>query len=154
MKYINASKEREKCFICDAVKGKDDKASLVLYRGEYTIVIMNRYPYNNGHIMVCPKRHLKFPYELSASEQGELMSIVGKMIKVLQDIYEPEGFNIGVNIGKAAGAGEEHLHFHIVPRWIGDSNFMSVTGETRVIPDSIDNTYDKIKEGIVNSGIF
>jgi ATP adenylyltransferase len=147
-KYINAVKDKKGCFICEAVKSVDDEANLVLYRGEHTIVIMNRYPYSSGHIMVCPKRHLKFPYELTPDEQKELMETLGKMVKVLEEVYHPGGLNIGANIGKAAGAGEEHLHFHIVPRWVGDTNFMSVTGETRVIPDTLDNTYYKIREAI------
>lgn len=153
MKYINSSREKERCFICNAINSSDDKENLVLLRYKDAIVIMNRYPYNTAHLMVCPVRHVKFPYELSDEESQNLMYVLSRMVKILEETYKPGGFNIGVNIGKAAGAGEEHLHFHIVPRWVGDSNFMSVTGETRVIPDSIENTYDKIKAAIKQSGL-
>ncbi len=154
MKYINSSKDNKGCFICNAVSYVKDEENLVLFRGENSIVILNRYPYNSGHIMVCPKRHIKVPYELNSKEQKELMETLSKMVKVLEEVYHPGGFNIGVNIDKAAGAGEEHLHFHIVPRWVGDTNFMSVTGETRVIPENIKDTYDHIKKAIEEMSIL
>ncbi|MEF3244960.1 MAG: HIT domain-containing protein [Caldisericaceae bacterium] len=147
--YIqNAKKQDRECFICVAANGNDDVKNLVVLRGEHAFVILNRYPYNAGHVMVCPKRHIKFPYELTEDEQKEIMFFLGKMVQILDSIYKPQGFNIGVNIGNAAGAGEEHLHFHIVPRWFGDTNFMSVVGETRVIPETIEDTYRKIKEAL------
>lgn len=145
--YIqDANKKDRGCFICKAVSEDNDEENLVLLRGEFAIVIINRYPYNSGHVMVCPKRHVKYPYELNEMEQKEIMNFIGKMVKVLENVYKPEGFNIGVNIGKPAGAGEEHLHFHIVPRWAGDTNFITVFSETRVIPENISDTYRRIKE--------
>jgi ATP adenylyltransferase len=98
--------------------------------------------------MICPKRHVKYPYELNENEQREIMQFLGIAVKVLENVYHPEGFNIGVNIGRAAGAGEEHLHFHIVPRWSGDTNFMSVFSETRVIPETVEETFKKLKEAL------
>ncbi|MFU2158413.1 MULTISPECIES: HIT family protein [Caldisericum] len=145
--YIqNAHKKDRDCFICVAANSSNDEENLIVKRGNFAIIILNRYPYNSGHIMICPKRHVKFPYDLNKDEQTEIMYFLGLAVKVLETVYHPEGFNIGVNIGRAAGAGEEHLHFHIVPRWGGDTNFMSVFGETRVIPEAIEETYKKLKE--------
>ncbi|BAL81549.1 HIT family protein [Caldisericum exile] len=145
--YIqNAHKKDRDCFICVAANSLNDEESLVVKRGNFAIIILNRYPYNSGHVMICPKRHIKFPYELNEDEQKEIMQFLGLAVKMLENVYHPEGFNIGVNIGRAAGAGEEHLHFHVVPRWGGDTNFMSVFGETRVIPETIEETYKKLKE--------
>ena len=153
IKYILAAKRKEKksCFICDAVKSNNDEENLVVKRGEKVIVIMNRFPYNPGHIMVCPKRHVKFPYELTKEENLELMNTLSEMVKLLDRAFSPEGFNIGLNIGKVSGAGEEHLHFHIVPRWSGDTNFMPVLSETKVIPEFLLDTYKKLREAMNES---
>jgi len=154
IKYILAAKRKEKkeCFICDAVKSNNDEENLVVKKGNKVIVIMNRFPYNPGHIMVCPKRHVKFPYELTKEENLELMNTLSEMVKLLNKVFSPEGFNIGLNIGRVAGAGEEHLHFHIVPRWGGDTNFMPVFSETKVIPEFLLDTYKKLREAIDESG--
>lgn len=154
IKYILSAKRKEKkgCFICDIVKSEVDEKNLVLKRGDRVIVIMNRFPYNPGHIMVCPKRHVKFPYELTDEEKLEIMNTISEMIKLLEEVLSQEGFNIGVNIGRAAGAGEEHLHFHIVPRWNGDTNFMPLFSETKVIPESLSDTYKKLKEAMNEGG--
>jgi len=154
IKYVLAAKRKEKksCFICDAVKSNNDEENLVVKRGEKVIVIMNRFPYNPGHIMVCPKRHVKFPYELTKEENLELMNTLSEMVKLLDRAFSPEGFNIGLNIGKVSGAGEEHLHFHIVPRWSGDTNFMPVLSETKVIPEFLLDTYKKLREAMNESG--
>jgi len=145
--YIqNAHNKDRGCFICNAANSSDDEANLVVKRGDFAIIILNRYPYNSGHVMICPKRHVKYPYELNEDEQREIMQFLGASVRVLENVYHPEGFNIGVNIGRAAGAGEEHLHFHIVPRWGGDTNFMSVFSETRVIPETVEETFKKLKE--------
>ena len=150
-KYISEIKKTKNCFICEAVKSTNDKESLVVFRGNLAIVIMNRYPYNIGHMMVSPMRHIKYPYEMTEEEMTETMLLMAKMTKVLENLYSPEGINIGVNIGKSAGAGEEHLHFHIVPRWHGDTNFITVLDNTRVLPSSLESTYDKIKKEFENS---
>ena len=149
-KYITDIKKEQKCFICEAVKSTDDKNSLVLLRDKFSIVIMNRYPYNTGHMMISPIRHIQFPYEMTVEEMNEVMSLIAKMSKVINNLFSPGGLNIGVNIGKVAGAGEEHLHFHIVPRWNGDTNFIAVFDNTRVLPSSLESTYEKIKKELEN----
>ncbi len=112
---------------------------------------MNRYPYNSAHLMISPLRHIKNIYELNENETEEIMKFLSLSQKIIEKLYNPDGFNIGVNIGRAAGAGEEHLHFHIVPRWFGDTNFMTLLGETRVIPDSLFEIYKKLKEEFIEN---
>ncbi len=147
--YIGETRNKERgCFICTAVNSDDDEKNLVVLRGQYAIVIVNKYPYNSGHVMVCPKRHIKFPYELNQEEKLEIMDFIGRMVSTLEKVYTPQGFNLGANIGRYAGAGEEHLHFHIVPRWSGDTNFISVIGDTRVIPETVEDTYKKLKDAL------
>lgn len=151
IKYIKESKKKEGCFICEIINKDNDEENLVLNRTKNTIIIMNKFPYNSAHIMICPKRHIKNFYELKNEEIEEIMKLISKSQKIIEEIYKPDGFNLGVNIGKAAGAGEEHLHFHLVPRWFGDTNFMTVINETRVIPESIIEIYKKLKERFIES---
>ncbi len=124
---------------------------MVLYRGKNTIIIMNKFPYNSSHIMISPLRHIKNFYELTDDEINEIFKLISKSQKIIENLFKPDGFNLGVNIGKASGAGEEHLHFHLVPRWFGDTNFMTVFIETRVMPESIFEIYKKLKEGFIES---
>ncbi len=143
MEYILSEKEKE-CLFCVKPKEEKDRDNLILYRYKNTFVIMNKYPYNNGHIMVVPYRHVSTLEGLSDEELFELMKVTSYSIKCIKEVYNPEGFNIGINLGEAAGAGiEEHLHIHIVPRWAGDSSFMTVIGEIKVIPEHILETYDR-----------
>jgi len=143
MEYIVSNKEKE-CIFCVRAVAKNDRDNLVLYRGATVFVMMNKYPYNNGHLMVVPYAHQSSLAGLDENTRLELMNTTQKGIEAL-GIFRPEAFNIGINIGKVAGAGiEEHIHIHIVPRWGGDTNFMAVTGETRVIPEHILDTYDKL----------
>jgi ATP adenylyltransferase len=151
IKYIISSKKKLGCFICDIVKDIKDEENLVLKRGKYSIIIMNRYPYNTAHLMISPIRHIKNLYDLKKEELEEILEFLCLSQKIIEKVYSPDGFNIGVNIGKAAGAGEEHLHFHIVPRWFGDTNFMTIFGETRVIPDKLDEIYKKLKEAFIEN---
>jgi len=151
IKYINESKKKKGCFICEIIKENKDEENLVLYRGKNTIIIMNKFPYNSSHIMISPLRHIKNFYELTDDEINEIFKLISKSQKIIENLYKPDGFNIGVNIGKASGAGEEHLHFHLVPRWFGDTNFMTVFAETRVMPESIFEIYKKLKEGFIES---
>lgn len=145
MKYI-VSKKGEGCIFCDKVAENDDQANYILYRGKTCYVMLNLYPYNNGHLMVSPYRHVPSPEQLQEDELTEMMLLVNRSIRALRWAMHPDGFNIGVNIGKAAGAGiEEHVHIHIVPRWEGDTNFMPVLSQTRVIPELLDDTYCKLK---------
>lgn len=140
--YIESFKEKKKvssCVFCDAVnESLEDADSLLVAKGELTISVLNLYPYNNGHVMVIPKRHLSDFSELTTAEHAEIMMYLDKCVKALKITSCPEGFNIGANIGKAAGAGiDSHLHFHIVPRWNGDTNFMPVLGEIKIISQEL-----------------
>jgi ATP adenylyltransferase len=143
MEYIVSAKEKE-CIFCLKPNEQKDRENLILYRTRKVFVVMNKYPYNNGHLMVVPYQHKSSLSGLDDETLLELMKTVQFATECLV-AFHPEGFNIGINIGKAAGAGiEEHIHVHIVPRWGGDTNFMTVTGETRVIPDHIAATYDQL----------
>ncbi len=126
-----------------------DEENLILWRGEYLFVVMNLFPYNNGHIMIVPFRQVADYTELDAAEQSEMFSTLEKCLRWLRYALKPEGFNVGMNLGKAAGAGiPDHLHLHVVPRWSGDTNFMPAIGEIKVIPEAIRDTYNKIKRAI------
>ena len=133
------------CIFCD-MHGEDrDRDNLILHRSTLGFVIMNLYPYNNGHLMVVPYRHVFSLTELNPDELLDLMQMTQQAVGCLKKAFMPEGFNIGVNIGKVAGAGiEEHLHFHIIPRWVGDTHFMAALTEVRVIPEHVKSTYDKL----------
>lgn len=124
------------CFFCAATKQPDDPLRLVVAVAKYYLVILNRYPYTNGHLMVAPLRHLGNPEDCGPEATEEFWPLVLKCQRVLQKAYNPDGFNMGINLGRAGGAGvPEHFHFHVVPRWNGDTNFMSVVGETRLLPE-------------------
>jgi len=141
-KYVS-NPNSEGCIFCKAASAKDDKKSGVLFRGKLSFVIMNKYPYNNGHVMVAPYKHTGNFIELNKDEMLEMSVILQKWQEVIKKAMNPGGFNIGMNIGRIAGAGfEDHLHYHIVPRWSGDTNFMPIIGETKVVPMSIDKAYD------------
>lgn len=134
-----SSKENE-CIFCKTVQGSNDN-NYVVYRSKYSIAILNKYPYNNAHVMVAPTRHVPSLELLNEEELLDLIKTVNLMISAIRLCYNPDGFNIGANIGKAAGAGiEGHLHIHVVPRWIGDTNFMAVVARTKVIPESLEET--------------
>jgi ATP adenylyltransferase len=143
MDYILGEKKRG-CFFCKKLKEKKDRKNLILYQGEYVFVVMNKYPYNNGHLMIVPKRHYLDLEQLDNKEFEELFTLLRASIKVLKACFHPHGFNIGINIGKVGGAGEEHLHLHIVPRWAGDTNFMPVIGETKIVPEYLEKTYRRL----------
>ena len=142
MEYILGEKEGG-CIFCRALSDQD---SLTLYKGKVTMVVMNKYPYINGHLLVAPTRHLSLLEELSKNEMGDLLETVEKSVGILKKVMNPDGFNVGLNLGKVAGAGvEEHLHFHIVPRWFGDTNALTVFAEVRVIPEHFQATYNNLK---------
>jgi len=149
MTYITNSVPDDGCIFCLARDGHDDRERLVLARYEHSLLMLNRYPYTCGHLMVAPFRHTPGMDDLSDEELLDLMYGVRRACALLKQVAAPHGFNIGVNLGKAAGAGvEEHLHVHIVPRWNGDTNFMSVTGDVRVIPDGLLESYDRLAAGL------
>jgi ATP adenylyltransferase len=133
------------CIFCDALE-RGDAEPLIVKRGVTAFVILNKFPYNNGHLMVVPNRHVGRLADLEPVETAELMSLVQASERVLESVYHPHGFNIGLNLGKSAGAGVlDHLHVHLVPRWNGDTNFMSVVGETRVLPEELPATVERLR---------
>lgn len=146
LNYILSEKEKG-CIFCLKPNEADDAKNGILFRSKTCFVIQNLYPYNNGHIMVVPYKHASSLFELSPDEINDLFSTVRVAERCLQDTYHCEGLNIGINEGKAAGAGiAEHIHVHLVPRWIGDVNFMTVVGGKRVIPEAFEETFRKLKE--------
>ena len=145
MDYILGPKP-ECCVFCLPEHREQDEERLVLYRGRHVFVIMNKFPYNSGHLMVTPLRHVMDFCDLTVDEHTELFSMSQKTVTILRELSEPEGFNLGFNLGGAAGAGiKEHVHFHIVPRWNGDSSFMAVLGEVRTVPEHLHVTYARLK---------
>ncbi|MCG2676001.1 HIT domain-containing protein [bacterium] len=144
MKYIMGEKEKN-CLFCRVAKEKKDEKNYLLFRGQKCFIILNTFPYNNGHLMVAPYRHLANLEDLNTEELSELMGLVSKSVGWLKEALKPEGFNIGMNLGKIAGAGiEDHLHIHVVPRWSGDSNFMPTIAQVKVIPELLKDTYRKL----------
>ena len=149
MEYILAEKE-EGCIFCDALSGNAD---LTLYKGIDTLVVMNKFPYINGHLLVAPLRHLSRLDQLDKREMGEMLATIERSVDILKQVMKPDGFNVGLNLGMVAGAGvEDHLHFHIVPRWLGDTNALTVFADVRVIPEHIKATYDNLKPHFNNLG--
>ncbi len=135
------------CFLCQSLKNKEDTENYVVYRKKHAFVILNTFPYNNGHLMVVPARHVGELEELRKEEVAEIFSLVKLSLSVLRTVIKPHGFNLGVNLGRVAGAGlVDHLHIHVVPRWEGDTNFMPVVAETKVIPQSLLELRDRLKE--------
>jgi ATP adenylyltransferase len=145
MEYVGSDQENEGCIFCPGNDRTQDEKKLILYRSDWSIVLMNRFPYSNGHLLIAPLRHTSSFDSLSPDEKLDLLNMVERSASVLKDVMDPAGFNIGMNLGKVAGAGvEDHMHFHIVPRWSGDTNYMTVLGEVRIIPEHIQATYEKL----------
>lgn len=152
LQYIERAEAGGGCIFVDLPAQQNDRENLILHRGEHAFVMLNRYPYTNGHLMVAPFRHTGNMGDLSDAELLEVSRLVRDCVRWLTEAYHPQGFNIGVNMGRAAGAGiEDHLHWHIVPRWSGDTNFMSSVGETRVLAESLSDTYDRLR-GVIEAG--
>ena len=146
MKYIQEHHDYPGCVFCLAAAEPDGEENLIFHRGEHVFMILNRFPYTSGHVMCVPYAHVDRLHALSQEARAEMMEMTNKAIDVLQLVYKPEGFNVGLNLGEMAGAGvADHLHMHIVPRWGGDTNFMSTVGETRVLPESLTETYERVK---------
>jgi len=142
MEYILSDQKAGACIFCPGDNRDTDGSRLILYVGDLSMVIMNRFPYINGHLLAAPVRHVKGLELLSPEERLDLLTTVTRSVEILKKVMTPEGFNVGLNLGKVAGAGvEDHMHFHIVPRWNGDNNYMTVFGEVRVIPEHIEETY-------------
>ena len=147
MTYIQNNSNNNGCAFCDELGKGDGPENLIIYRGENNFVILNRFPYTSGHLMIVPYQHHPTIEGLASSVLHEMMDLSNQCIVVLREIYSPQGFNVGINIGEAAGAGIlDHVHLHVVPRWFGDTNFMSSLGETRVVPESLEDSYYRIKK--------
>lgn len=147
MKYIQEHHDYDGCVFCLAAEVKDGTENLIFHRGDHAFMILNRYPYTSGHIMCVPFAHVDRLHLLIQEARIEMMEMITKGVEVLQSVYQPDGFNVGLNLGEMAGAGvADHLHMHIVPRWGGDTNFMSSVGRTRVLPEALSDTYDRVKE--------
>ena len=152
MEYIQDSiiPGDNECIFCIGNNSANDRERLILHRGETTFVMMNKYPYNNGHLLVAPYRHIADFNGLTDEEFLEIQQLLGVCIQAMKGCMHPHGFNIGMNLGQVAGAGvEDHIHYHILPRWSGDTNFLPVFGEVKVISESLEATYDKLKEQLV-----
>ncbi|MFQ6609046.1 MAG: HIT domain-containing protein, partial [Fidelibacterota bacterium] len=134
------------CIFCDKPQNGNDREMLILDRGEFSYVLMNLYPYNNGHLMIAPYEHLNDPLEISSETKAEIMTFTDKSMAILKEVMNPDGFNFGANFGASAGAGiEEHIHYHLVPRWLGDTNFMPVVGNNKVQVQGLLESYDELK---------
>jgi len=146
MTYIKGvNKEEDGCIFCIKPQQNNDKENLLLFRGKKSFVLMNLFPYNNGHLMIIPYKHTSDILDIDKETSGEMWELLNLSKRVLTTVMNPEGFNIGMNIGRNAGAGiDQHIHLHIVPRWNGDTNFMPVTGETKVISQALNETYDAL----------
>ena len=144
--YVSQTSSGESCIFCEKAKEQRDRENFILYRGKLNYVLLNLYPYTTGHLMVAPYSHFAELGGLSAGILGEMMALAQRAESALRDAYHPDGLNIGMNLGKAAGAGVAgHVHLHILPRWFADSNFMTTIGETRVMPEDLTTTYGKLQ---------
>lgn len=147
IKFIQRAERESGCIFCNALAKQDGMENLIIYRGERIFVILNRYPYTSGHVMVVPNDHKGSYAELDRATRADLMEGINAVTLVIGEVYCADGFNVGANLGSAAGAGVTgHVHFHVVPRWGGDANYMSTVGGVRVIPESLEDTYRRLKE--------
>jgi len=145
-RYVSSAEADDRCLFCRVAAETDDKNNLLLLRAERNFVILNRYPYTSGHLMIAPYQHVATLEEVEEAALGEMMSLARIAVKALRLAYKPDGLNLGMNIGRSAGAGiAGHIHMHVLPRWHGDVNFMTAIGETRVLPEDLETTYEKLK---------
>jgi len=148
MKEVTGGKQPE-CIFCDALARKNDAETLIVHRGAKSFVILNRFPYTSGHVMIVPYDHVAELHLCDAEALGEMMRLAQRLEKILSENYKSHGMNLGMNLGRAAGAGVVgHLHLHVLPRWMGDSNFMTVVGETRVHPEDLSTTYERLSKAL------
>jgi ATP adenylyltransferase len=147
MEYILSPKSDEGCIFCNGLKQTDSPENLIVYRGALAFVMLNRFPYTSGHLMIVPNEHQPSLERLEAGSRAEVMELAARAIQVLENVYAPQGFNLGMNIGNAAGAGiSEHVHLHVVPRWVGDTNFMSSVSQVRVLPELLEETFRRVRD--------
>jgi ATP adenylyltransferase len=146
MQYVSSAGDDEGCVFCRLLEGDDDESAGILFRGERVFVVLNAFPYNTGHLMVATHRHVGEMHDLDEAERAELMNMSSIAVDHLRSSMGPHGFNLGMNLGTVAGAGiPGHLHMHVVPRWGGDTNYMTVVGETKVLPEMLHETYRKLR---------
>jgi len=146
MEYIQNHNKEAVCVFCTELSRPDGPENLIVHRSERVFLILNRYPYTSGHLMIVPYRHVSTLAELDPATRNELLEMVNQAMQILKTVYRPQGFNVGMNIGEAAGAGiTEHVHMHVVPRWLGDTNFMSSLGSTRVLPETLEDSFRRIQ---------
>jgi ATP adenylyltransferase len=144
--YISTLDKEGPCVFCAAAAAPDDREPLIVFRGRRNFIILNRYPYTSGHVMVVPYQHAAGLEDLDEETLAEMMRLAREAVVELRAVYRPDGLNLGVNIGKSAGAGiAGHIHMHVLPRWTGDTNFMTVVGETRVLPEALETTWEKLR---------
>jgi ATP adenylyltransferase len=149
MNYLEEHDKVEGCVFCAALSRTDGPENLIAHRGRQAFVILNLYPYTSGHLMVVSFEHKATLEELDEATRTEMMELSTRCMSVLRELYHPQGFNMGINIGEAAGAGViGHVHIHIVPRWVGDTNFMSATAATRVLPEMLEDTYQRVRQAL------
>ena len=147
--YVSTAEKATGCVFCNAVGAGNDKKALIVHRGQHCFIILNAFPYTPGHVMVVPYAHLDELRKLPAEAASEMMALSQRMESVLRELYHPDGINLGMNIGKAAGAGiAGHIHMHVLPRWVADANFMSVVGETRVLPEMLEETWKRVTRAL------
>jgi len=146
MKYIRSKHDPKGCVFCNALTAKNDGEHLVVHRGHFSFVILNKYPYTSGHVMVVPNQHIDSFEKMKSETSAEVMALLRKSIQVINTVYKPDGYNMGANLGTTAGAGiAAHIHFHLVPRWEGDTNYMSAIGKTRVLPEDLCETFERLR---------
>jgi ATP adenylyltransferase len=146
--YMKEKRDKTRCVFCAAGESVSDEESLVVYRGKLAFVLLNRYPYTSGHLMIAPYAHVSRLRQVDESTTDEMMRLARRAEGIVEEAYKPEGLNLGLNLGEAAGAGiEQHIHMHVLPRWWGDANFMTSVANTRIIPEALEDTYVKIKSG-------
>jgi ATP adenylyltransferase len=150
--YVSGTEKTVGCIFCEAPKEKDDAKVLIVHRGQHCYVILNAFPYTPGHVMIVPYAHLDELQKLPTTAANEMMALSQRVETVLRELYHPDGINLGMNIGKAAGAGiAGHIHMHVLPRWVADANFMSVVGETRVLPETLGETWRRMTRALTNT---
>lgn len=149
-RYVSTGDNDAECVFCKIINDDKDDTNLVLRRAGHNLIVLNRFPYTSGHLMIVPFRHLSDPCQAAPEELAEMMSLTTVSLEILRKYYKPHGFNLGMNLGRVAGAGvEHHFHFHVIPRWSGDTSFVSVVGEARVIPESLEDTFLRLRDDFI-----
>jgi ATP adenylyltransferase len=150
--YVSEKSDPNRCIFCEAAASSDDAANLVLHRGRLSFVILNRFPYTGGHLMVAPFAHVSRLQQADEETAAEIMRLSRFAERVIEEVYRPDGLNLGMNLGEAAGAGiQQHIHMHLLPRWKGDANFMTSVADTRVLSEALEDTYAKLRRGFASA---